>query len=237
MARSLLLLHSPLVGPQTLSPLADALTELGHGAVVPDLRTSVQASGSDQSLLRSAAIKAISTMRRHGPLIICAHSGASAYIPSLAPQLDVAGVVLIDALLPPISGTFSPSADFRAELDRLVEPDRHLPPWPEWWGEPELARLVSDSELRAAISRECARVPIGFYDTVIEVPEDWSRPWAGYLRLSQAYEPAATSAAERGWPVSRRDGEHLDTATHPYEVAADLIILVAPIVDAGSQRQ
>ncbi|MDQ3504261.1 MAG: hypothetical protein M3446_00955 [Actinomycetota bacterium] len=231
-----LLLHSPLVGPRTLAPLADALRRLGHGAAVPDLRASVLASGSDQSTLRSAGVQAISSMRPHGPLIVSAHSGASAYLPSLAAHLDVAGVVLIDAVLPPVSGSFLPSADFRTHIDRLVEPDRFLPPWPQWWGEQELARLVADPDLRAAISHECVRVPIDFYDTVIDVPANWARPWAGYLRLSRAYEPAASAAAERGWPTRRRDGGHLDTASRPDEVADDLIELVAPILGFDADK-
>lgn len=231
-----LLLHSPLVGPRTLAPLADALRRLGHGAAVPDLRASVLASGSDQSTLRSAAVQAISSMRPHGPLIVSAHSGASAYLPSLAAHLDVAAVVLIDAVLPLVSGSFLPSADFRIHLDRLVEPDRYLPPWPKWWGEQELARLVPDPDLRAAISHECVRIPISFYDSVIDVPVNWARPWAGYLRLSRAYEPAAAAAAERGWPVRRRDAGHLDTASRPYEVADDLIELVAPILGDDANK-
>lgn len=226
-----LLLHSPLLGPRSLSPLAEALNEAGHEADVPDLRTSVLTSGSDHSLVRSAAVDALSTVRTRGPLIICAHSGAGAYLPLLAPEQDLAGVVLIDAILPPRSGTFTPSGEFRAELDRLVESDGHLPPWSQWWGEHELARLLPDADLRAAISEECPRLPLSFYHPVLEVPEGWARPWAGYLRLSEAYEPTAVAAAARSWPVRRRDGSHLDTATHPYEVAGDLMELVGPILD------
>lgn len=229
-----LLLHSPLVGPRTLSPLAEALNRLGHGAVVPDLRTVMSAGSFSQARLRSLVVQALSGMTQDAILIVAAHSGASAYLPALATRCDLQGQVLIDAAVPPLAGTFTPSADFRSELDRLVEADRHLPPWPQWWSDDLLADLIPDSDLRAAISRECPRLPITFYDTAIDVPKDWARPWAGYLQLSQAYESQAATAAERGWPVRRRTGRHLDTATRPEEIALDLLDLARPVLHAGA---
>lgn len=225
-----LLLHSPLVGPRSLSPLADALRRLGHDAVAPDLRGAVSECGLSPTALRTAATQAVADMRQE-PLIVAAHSGASAYLPLLARNLNPAGQVLVDAIVPPLQGTFTPSADFRSELDRLVEADQRLPPWPQRWGEEAMAELVPDPDLRAAISDECPRLPISFYDSVIEVPPSWAQSWAGYLRLSQVYEREATVAAERGWPVRRRAGGHLDTATKPDEVAADLIELLTPVLE------
>lgn len=230
-----LLLHSPLVGPRTLSPLAVALDRLGHSAAVPNLRPAISESGFSSTILRTIVAQAVAEMPQPVPLVLAVHSGASAYLPVLAPHMDLAGQVLLDAVLPPSKGTFTPSWDFRSELDRLVEADQRLPPWPQWWGDEHLARVVPDPDLRAAISRECPRVPISFYDSVIDVPPDWALPWAGYLRLSEGYEPQATLAGERGWPVRRRTGGHLDTATQPDEVAADLIYLVRPVLDTESK--
>ncbi|CAN5421657.1 hypothetical protein BH24ACT9_BH24ACT9_01400 [soil metagenome] len=226
-----LLLHSPLVGPRTLSPLAYALNDLGHSAAVPDLRAAVSPNGPDHSILRALARQALLDTQPQEPLIICTHSGAGHYLPIVAPAVQPQGLALIDAVLPPQSGTVTPSAEFRAELDGLVEADGHLPPWSQWWGEHELARLLPDADLRAAIREECPRLPLSFYDAVLEVPDGWARPWASYLRLSEAYEATAVAAAARSWPVRRRDGSHLDTATHPYQVAGDLMELVRPILD------
>ena len=227
-----LLLHSPLVGPLTLSPLAEALERLGHSAAAPDLRSAVSASGLSIPILRALVVQSIADLHQHDPLILAAHSGAGLYLPILAPGLALVGQVLIDAVVPPDAGSFTPSADFRAKLDRLVEADGHLPRWPQWWSEDVMAELVPDPEFRAAMSRECPRLPISFYDRVIDVPASWAQPWAGYLRLSEAYEPQASTAAERGWPVSRRHGGHLDTATRPHEVARDLIDLVQPFLQS-----
>lgn len=225
-----LLLHSPLVGPRSLSPLAESLRQLGHDAVAPDLRGAVSASGLSPTTLITTATHAVAAMRQE-PLIVAVHSGASAYLPLLVAKLNPAGQVLVDAVVPPLQGTFTPSADFRSELDRLVESDQRLPPWPQWWGVDAMAQLVPDPDLRAAISDECPRLPISFYDSMIDVPPNWAQPWAGYLRLSEVYEREATVAAERGWPLRRRTGGHLDTATKPDEVAADLVDLVAPVLD------
>jgi len=227
-----LVLHSPLVGPRTVSPFAEALQRLGHGAAAPHLGSAVSAGGLSPSILRTIVGQSVSSMPQHAPLIVLAHSGAGAYLPILSTHLAVAGQVLIDAVAPPPAGRFTPSADFRSELDPLVEPDRRLPPWPQWWGEHVMAELVRDPELRAAIGSECPRLPISFYDTVIEVPANWARPWVGYLRLSERYEPEAQVAARRGWPVCRRVGNHLDIATRPEDVALDLCELVQPVLES-----
>lgn len=225
-----LLLHSPLCGPRTVSPLAEALRRLGHEAAAPDLSSAVSQSGLSPTTLKTLVAHVAADMEHHGPFILAGHSGAGVYLPILATEFESAGHVLLDAVVPPMAGSFMPSADFRSELDRLVEPDRHLPPWPRWWGDNVMAELVPDPDLRAAIGRECSRLPISFYDSVIEAPPDWARPWTGYLRLSDGYEPQALVASSRGWPVSRRDGGHLDTATRPDEVAVDLLALVAPVL-------
>lgn len=227
-----LLLHSPLVGPLTLKPLRDALARRGHEAAVPDLRGTTHSAGSDLPLLEGLAGEALSTMTSNTALIIAGHSGASAYLPVLSAALDPQGLVLIDAVVPPPDGSFNPSGGFRAALDGLVEPDGHLPPWPQWWTEDQLSQLVPDPHLRAGIVRECPRLSTSFYDTALDVPENWSDRRVAYLQLSAAYDPEAAHAAERGWPVRRRAGGHLDTATRPDDVAAAIVDLLAPVLDA-----
>lgn len=230
-----LLLHSPLVGPRTVSPLAEALERLGHRAAAPDLRSAISADGLSTTALKAIVVQAIARLQSQESLILAVHSGAGAYLPLLTPRLDVAGQVLIDAVVPPANGTFRPSSDFRSELDRLVEADGRLPPWPQWWSAEVFAQVVPDPDLRAAIGGECPRLPISFYDKTIEVPSNWARPWVGYLRLSEAYEAQASTAAARGWPIHRRAGGHLDIATRPDEVALDLSDLVQPALDGWSQ--
>ncbi|MDQ4039223.1 MAG: hypothetical protein M3313_12960 [Actinomycetota bacterium] len=225
------LLHSPLVGPRTVLPLAKALEGLGHEAAVPDLSSAVSESGLSTTILKRAVTQALGDPRQ-GPLILAGHSGAGVYLPILATEIEPAGQVLIDAVVPPVAGAFLPSADFRQELDRLVESDRRLPPWPRWWDDNVMAALVPNPGLRAAISGECPRLPIGFYDSVIQAPPEWTRPWVGYLRLSDRYEREALIASGRGWPVTRRDGGHLDLATRPDEVVLDLIALVQPVLES-----
>ena len=70
-----LIVHSPLVGPATVSPLADELEALEVVADVPDLRTAV---ASPDTFREAASIAAA------GVDVVIGHSGAGAFLPAIA---------------------------------------------------------------------------------------------------------------------------------------------------------
>ena len=158
-----------------------------------------------------------------GPVVV-AHSGAGVLLPLVATRLAAAAAVFVDAVLPP-AGTATPSEDLREFLAGLPVVDGRLPPWSTWWGPDVMARLVPDPGLRHAIEADQRPLPVAFYDHSVPVPADWTPPRAGYLRLSPAYAEDAAEAAARGWPVRVLDGQHLDLATRPAEVAAGILAL------------
>jgi len=204
-----LLVHSPLVGPSTLQLLAQPLEVLGWTTVVPDLRT---ATGSPQEFF--AAARTVGSAE-----LVVGHSGAGAFLPSIAQDIDAGATVFVDAVLPQFDGPYLPSKDFTALLDGLEMTDGLLPPWNEWWTPEVVARLVPDDAMRRRIVDEIVRVPRAFYEAAIDLPPEWASRPAGYLQLSHAYEAEATRAEEWGWPTIRLDGRHLDVTVRPEMVA------------------
>jgi hypothetical protein len=91
-----LLVHSPLVGPTTWRWVAAALSAAGHGAVVPDLRSSA-VTGRPRSFVGEAVS---STPSDWSKPVVVGHSGAGFLLPSIVERLDAVHAVFVDAGLP-----------------------------------------------------------------------------------------------------------------------------------------
>lgn len=214
-------MHPPLLGPAVWGPCAARLTALGHEVTVPDLRAACDPPAGWPERAAAAAVAGIV-----GPVVLVGHSGAGVVLPLVADRLgDVAAVVFVDAMLPAAAEATRPSERFRAFLDGLPLTNGRLPRWSEWWGPEAMAEQVPDDDLRAGIEAEQPRLARAFYAEAVPVPASWPPARVGYLQLSPAYDAEAAQAVDRGWPVRRRPGGHLDLATRPAEVAADLLIL------------
>jgi hypothetical protein len=79
--------------------------------------------------------------------------------------------------------------------------------------------------LRARIEAEQPRLARAFYAESVPVPASWPPARVAYLQLSPAYDADAAEAAALGWPVRSLPGQHLDLATRPDEVAAEILAL------------
>ena len=78
-AIDVLALHSPLVGPSTIRPLADALDAVGWSTTVLDLRHSLT---SPEAYIATVE-RAVGTVD-----VIIGHSGAGAFLPTIAANTD-----------------------------------------------------------------------------------------------------------------------------------------------------
>jgi pimeloyl-ACP methyl ester carboxylesterase len=217
------LVHSPFLGPASLRPLADALAALGHPAVLLDLRPSVVAPPVHQVLLGAFA-DAMSEELLDGPVVLIGHSGAGPLLPAFADALEeaVTGLVFVDAGLPTPGRSWRDTVppELYTEL-RAMSREGQLPRWQRWFTPNPLDTLVTDPDLRAEIADESPEVPIAFLKE--ERPDvTWEGP-AGYVQLSAPYEPDATEAESRGWPVRRLTTHHLAPATDPAPVAQAIL--------------
>lgn len=220
-----LLIHSPLVGPLTLRPLATALAARGITATVPDLRDALTAPRPQWQRFLDLACSAATG--RHPDLIV-GHSGAGVLLPLLADRVSAGFVVFVDAVVPADRTAHEATAEFIGFIDSLPREGDLLPPWHTWWGGETMQRLVPERALRERIAADTPCVPRSFYDDPVPLPAGWtSRRGCCYLQLSPGYDEDRARAAAYGWPTARLDGQHLDVAVRPDDVAGALLALIA----------
>ncbi|SDG33989.1 hypothetical protein SAMN05216553_107231 [Lentzea fradiae] len=215
---TVVLMHSPFLGPSSMRPLADELASDGVASLLVDLQMTVNEAPVHQRLIGAFA----DALDDAGDeLVLVGHSGAGPLLPGFADALElaVAGLVFLDSDLPTPGRSWRETVD--PDLVRQVKAsvrDGKLPRWDRWFPEDPL-KLVP-AGLREEMRDEAPEVPWEFLKEQRPVVE-WAGP-CGYVLLSPAYEEAADEAEKRGWPVERLESHHLAAATSPSAVAAAL---------------
>ncbi|PWK89090.1 alpha/beta hydrolase family protein [Lentzea atacamensis] len=217
---TVVLMHSPFLGPSSMRPLADELASDGVAVLLVDLQMTVNEAPVHQRLIGAFA-DALEDAGVTGPLVLVGHSGAGPLLPGFADalELEVAGLVFLDSDLPTPGKAWRETVD--PALVRQVKAsvrDGRLPRWDRWFDTDPL-RLVP-AGLREEMRDEAPEVPWEFLKEQRPVVE-WSGA-CGYVLLSPVYEEAAARAEALGWPVERVESHHLAAATSPSAVAAAL---------------
>ena len=224
---TLVLVHSPLVGPSSWRPLADVARARGFDVVRPDLTGVVDA---DLPQWRYLVETAVDSTHGHDDLIVLGHSGAGAVLPELGRRVQdrLRAVVFVDAIVPPAVGVHRTSEPFSRFLDDKMV-DGRLLPWLDWWPPEVVAELVTSPQQLEELRSDMPRLHRSFYDAAIPVPEGWSAGPCAYLQLSPAYDDERRAATAFGWPAAVIDGTHLSIYTDPSAVLA----AVEQLVDAA----
>jgi pimeloyl-ACP methyl ester carboxylesterase len=223
------LIHSPLVGPGTWTPVARELERAGRAVTLPSL---LGIEGAAPPRWRFAVETIAAALEAtQGPLALVGHSGAGALLPQVAAEAGdrCRAIVFVDAVLPPRSGMYATDDRFLALL-RPMAADGRLPPWSEWWGEEAMRQLVPDDALRGAIEAELPRLPLAYFEEAVPVPAGWDRVPVAHLRFSDAYWAEGEEAERRGYRVEQMVGSHLHAVIEPARVAERIVALA----EAGS---
>jgi hypothetical protein len=225
---TIVLVHSPLIGPLTWQPVATALAELGHDVVVP----TIAVDGGPPyypSFARSV------TARLSGPVVLVAHSNAGLLLPSIAAGSAVRGAVFVDALLPRPGRTWfdTAPAELREHLRGLAR-DGMLPPWHEWFAWQDVAELVPDPDLLARFVAEIPALPLGYFTEPAPPVDGWADVPCAYVRLSEGYDEFAAEAETEGWWVRRVDADHLAPLTRPSVVVEPLVAAIEAVTHSVS---
>ncbi len=209
-----------------MTALAEALGRLKWDTAVIDNTASVQ---SPSSFLEQA-VEQIRWRRA----IMIGHSGAGAFLPTVAARTQAIAAVFVDAILPPANGPVHSSVPFLEFVDTLPTVYGQLPPWSEWWPSGTMEQLIADEKTRRAVLADMPVVKRSFYDHPVDVPPDWNTRPCCYLQLSPAYDEERDRAASWGWPTQRLAGRHLDLIEKAPAVAAQIIELVDRLKRSGS---
>jgi pimeloyl-ACP methyl ester carboxylesterase len=173
------------------------------------------------------------------PVLLVGHSGAGPLLPAVADAapLEVAGLIFVDAALPPESGAASLAPEELMEQLRGLARDEVLPRWSDWFGDDVMRELVPDEALREDLEREMPRMPLTYFEADVPVPERWSDQPCAFLLLSvEQYGESAEEARRRGWPEAElRGANHLTTATDPVAVVDQLLGLEARLRNWASR--
>jgi hypothetical protein len=212
-----LVLPSPLLGPESYQPLAEALAERGHAASVATFRTPISPDRLVGEWSRAA----------EEADVLVAHSNAGYLAPSVGARVGGRPLVFMDAALPPAHGPtrLAPPA-FLETLKGLAGADGLLPPWTRWWPTEETSGLFPGSWFER-VDASAPRVDLAYFETEIEPPDGWSTGRCGYLSFGPTYAAERGFAEASGWPVAELDGHHLWHLARPTEVAAALDTLSA----------
>ena len=129
MALAFALIHSPLVGPGSWEPVAEALRGRGMAVAVPELAQPPAAPFWQQQAAEAAVhLEALPPGR---PVLLAGHSGAGALLPAIrarAPR-PVAGVIFVDAGIPRAGERRAGKGDFAAALQALYAAGGRFPSW------------------------------------------------------------------------------------------------------------
>lgn len=220
---TVVLAHSPFLGPKSLEALADHVAACGVTALVPDLRPAVTDAPVHQRLVSKFA-SAVSSAPATASLVLVGHSGAGPLLPAFAASAGhpVAALTYVDAELPTPGHSWEETAPVEL-VDQLRSRvrDSRLPPWHRWFDGDLLAGLVPDDVLRTTLIDEEPEVAAAFLAEP-RPAADWAGP-ASYIQLSRAYATASARAAQRGWPIHRIDTHHLAPVTEPATIADILL--------------
>jgi pimeloyl-ACP methyl ester carboxylesterase len=223
-----ILVHSPLVGPSTWSPVARALEEGGHRVAVPSLLGVKESKPLHWRWCVDRLVQAVAP--EHAPVVLVGHSGAGPLLPmvSVQSQRAIHAYVFVDATIPARSGStpivpseLLPSLEARAE-------NGWVPKWSRWWNEEAMRMLVPDDEMRRHLEEEMPSLPVTYFQEEVPVSAGWPDAACSYVLFSEAYDAAAADAESRGWSTRRLPGEHLHMVVDPPSVAKTLVDLVHP---------
>lgn len=233
MPYAFVLVHSPIVGPDTWEPVAAELRASGYEVVVPALEDD----GSPPFWphhLRCVSLAVERELDRNRSVVAVAHSGAGQIMGSVGAALrelghDINAYIFADAGLPThgssrLQQLRKEAPEFAQQLVDLFEAGRGFPDW----GEELLRELVPHDERRRRLAAGIRQLPYVFWEEPIPTPPSWPDAPCGVLFFSGGYEATAKVAQARNWPLRRVDAaNHFYMLVQPDLVAHHLLELTA----------
>jgi len=223
---------SPLLPKSAFfGPLMRALGERGRDCVATSLGD--EGTAAEPWYERHVRNASAGLGRRMWPgrrYVLVGYSGSGPLLPYIAEGYGERpeGFVFIDASLP------HPG---RSRLDEVresvpeaaVELEGYLSSRATWpaWTDDDLATVMPEAGMRTALLGMLKPQGAAFWTEPMPATNRWPEAPCGYLRLSEAYDAAASEARSRGWVTRAVDGTHFDPFAQEEKVAEELVALLA----------
>ena len=225
-----LLVHSPLVGSTTWTPVAEALKHAGFEVVVPRLDSPAAIEGTYWSRHARIVADSIRAVPQDRVIVLVAHSGAGPLLPAISAAMHrkIAGYIFFDAGLPRDGASRLDLFDTAAERQefRAAAVNGILPRWTD----DDLRSAIPDDALRRTFVAELPALPLQVYEEPLPVFKGWPDAPCAYVRTSATYDPFLEAARKKGWPVRTLEGGHFYLMNEPARAAALLQELAAALL-------
>jgi alpha/beta hydrolase family protein len=221
--KTIVLVHSPLVGPLTWSLVAQALRRRGMEALTP----AISQDDSSREPLSKQHARSVADELRTVPadraIVVVGHSGAGQLLPMIRHSAGspVTAYLFVDAGIP---------HDGEARIEPGVSGERLRAMYlrgerfPNWTDD-QLQEVLPDPLLRRQLLDQVRPQPWSFWTEPIGVFPGWPDAPCGYLRFTPnpTYDDSAAEARRLGWPHVDLAGGHFHMLVEP-EVVTDALL-------------
>ena len=223
MQNVVVLIHSPLVGPLTWSPVANALRERRVETVVPALDDDDVGGTPFWRQHADAVIRAVAPIPREVPLVLVGHSGAGALLPTVGQGCGhpITAYVFVDAGIHDdgnsrLDQMALEDPGFARQFRACLDGGERFPIWTE----DDLVSVLPDPLRRRQLVAELRPRALPFFAEPIPVFTGWPDAACAYLKFSAAYDVPARRAREAGWRYRKIVAGHFHMLVDPI-VGAD----------------
>ncbi len=233
------LVHSPIVGPDTWHLVAEELATRAHRVLVPELTDDGHSPLWRQHV--TAVVGHVAEELSAGArLVVAAHSGAGQLLGHIGAELrdrDYRPVAYLHVDAGVSTGGPSRLEQLRAEapafadeLESLFDRGERFPVW----SDELLTALVPDPHRRRTLVAGIRRQPLDYWAEPIPPDPPGDDTPHGVLLLSEGYAATEAVARREGWPVhDLATGNHFHLLVGPAAVADALSSVEQELTAAG----
>lgn len=220
------LIHSPLVGGLTWTPVADQLRQRGLEALIPVLNDSPGSKEPYWKQHAESVALALTAIPPNDKLILVAHSGAGPLLPAIRQRLLhlVRAYVFVDAGIPRAGATRldlmkSEDLEWAKKFEESLQRGDRFPTW----SSNDLREIVPDEDLREKLVAELRPRGLDFFSEPIPVFAGWPDAACVYILFSPPYASTEIQARQAGWKTYKLQAGHFHMLVDAKAVA-DIII-------------
>lgn len=225
-SHSLILIHSPLVGPLTWILVADQIRQRGLDVLVPRLKDSPDSKVPYWKQHAESVSQALAEIPKDTSLRMVAHSGAGPLLPAIRQFITnpIKAYVFVDAGIPRNDASRldlmkSEDPEWAKQIQEQLERGVRFPNW----SSDDLREIIPDETLRKKMVSEIQPRALDFFTEPIPLFDGWPDAPCVYIQFSSPYEKPADLARRSGWQTYKLGAGHFHTLVDPAAVTNTIL--------------